>query len=284
VHEVRADVRPPWPFRLPGPGRDGIARRRGGVLERVLHVEDVPALVRAAQPSAGRVVLGAWSQDRAVAEEALARWRAALGVDDDLRAFHERFRWDPLIGPSVRRRPHLRLSRRPEPFEALAWAITEQLIEVVRAHAIQRCIVRQAGRPHAGLRDAPSPRDIAGIATARFCGWGLAERRATTLRRAAQVVARRGMDLQALRAIPGVGTWTLEMTAIGGLHRHDVVPAGDLGLLKLVGRLQSGGDPDVLAEEADVRALFEPYGAWRGLAAAHAMGAGPSAMAIPRAA
>lgn len=283
MEEVRCEVRPPWPYRLPGPGRDGIARRRGGVLERALHVEGAPAVVRAAQPSAGRVVLGAWAGRRDVADEALARWRRSLGVDDDLRDFCERFRWDPLIGPSVRRRPHLRLSRRPDPFEALAWAITEQLIEVVRAHAIQRCIVRQAGRPHAGLRDAPCPRGMAAIATARFCGWGLAERRAITLRRAAQLVARRGLDLRALRAVPGVGTWTLEMTALHGLGRTDVVPAGDLGLLKLVGRLDTG-DPEAVAEEPRVREVFEPYGAWRGLAAAHAMGAGPSAIAVPVAA
>ena len=67
--------------------------------------------------------------------------RFALGVDDDLRPFYDRFRDDPLIGRSVRARPHLRASRRPEPFEALAWAICEQLIEFERAAAIERRIV-----------------------------------------------------------------------------------------------------------------------------------------------
>lgn len=282
VH-VRQEIRPPWPFRLPGPGRDGVARRRGGVLERVLHVEGVPALLRAAQPAADRVVLGAWAPRRDVAEEAVARMRFASGVDDDLREFCDRFRWDPLIGDSVRRRPGLRLGRRPEPFEALAWAITEQLIEVERAHAIQRRIVRNVGREHEGLRDAPHASDLAGVAPALLCSWGLAERRAITLRRAAKLVARRGLDLAALRAIPGIGTWTLEMTVMHGLGRTDVVPAGDLGLLKLEGRLQTG-DPEAVGEEADVRARFEPYGAWRGLAAAHAMGAQPSALTVGRAA
>ena len=45
--------------------------------------------------------------------------RRALGVDLDLRAFHERYRFDPLIGPSVRANPRLRPSARPDPFEAL---------------------------------------------------------------------------------------------------------------------------------------------------------------------
>src|SRR5919197_1813373 len=41
--EVRREVRPEWPFRLPGGGPDGVLRRRGGVRERLLHVGDDPA-------------------------------------------------------------------------------------------------------------------------------------------------------------------------------------------------------------------------------------------------
>ena len=61
--------------------------------------------------------------------------RIALGVDQDLRAFHERFRFDPLIGRAVRSNPALRAPGRPDPFEALIWAICEQLIEFERAAA-----------------------------------------------------------------------------------------------------------------------------------------------------
>ena len=49
------------------------------------------------------------------------------------------------------------------------------------------------------------------------------------------------------------------------------MPAGDLNYLKLLGRWQSGGNPAARAEEAEVRALFARYGAWSGLAAAHAL-------------
>ena len=38
------------------------------------------------------------------------------------------------------------------------------------------------------------------------------------------------------------------MLALHGQGRHDQVPAGDLGLLKLVGRPLSGGDPRARAE------------------------------------
>jgi 3-methyladenine DNA glycosylase/8-oxoguanine DNA glycosylase len=49
------------------------------------------------------------------------------------------------------------------------------------------------------------------------------------------------------------------------------VPAGDVGLLKLVGRALSGGNPHARAQEHEVRAFFDPYGEWAGLAAAHMM-------------
>ena len=75
-----------------------------------------------------------------------------------------------------------------------------------------------------------------------------------------------------LRAIPGIGAWTVEILALRGQGRHDQVPAGDLGLLKLVGRLLSGGDPRAVARESQVREFFAPYGEWAGLAAAHMLG------------
>ena len=45
-------------------------------------------------------------------------------------------------------------------------------------------------------------------------------------------------------------------------------------LLKLVGRLLSGGDPHARADEQQVREFFEPYGEWAGLAATHLVAGG----------
>jgi 3-methyladenine DNA glycosylase/8-oxoguanine DNA glycosylase len=302
--EVRREVVPRWPLRLAltsGWAPDGVARCRGGVVERLVHVEGVPAIVRTAQPAPRRVVMGAWAPDRPVAEEALARMRFALGVDDDLRPFHERFRFDPLIGPGVRARPWLRVRRRPEPFEALAWAVTEQLIDYPRAAAIQRRMVRALGPrcPRTGLRDVPSAAVLAGAAPALLESFDLSAGRAVALVRAAREVAAGRADLRAadherawrrLRAIPGIGSWTVEMLALGGQGRYDQIPAGDLGYVKLVGRHLSGGDPWARATEDEVREFFAPYEGWAGLAGAHALrvpvpAAGrPSSPAVRRAA
>jgi 3-methyladenine DNA glycosylase/8-oxoguanine DNA glycosylase len=288
VVEQRVEVTPPWTFRLPRGGMDGLLRRRGGVLERLLHGDGEPVLVRVAQPSRERVVLGARARTRAAAEHGIERMRFALGVDDDLRTFHRRFADDPLIGRSVRRRPWLRVNRRPDPFEALAWAVCEQLIEYERAAAIERRLLSALGRRWLGwdgaaspLRDLPSADALAGTAPARLESFDLAASRAVTLVRAAREVARGRVDLRAgdhehgwrrLRAIPGIGSWTVEMLALHGQGRYDQVPAGDVGLLKLVGRVLSGGEPYARACEQEVREFFAPYDEWSGLAAAHMIG------------
>ena len=102
----------------------------------------------------------------------------------------------------------------------------------------------------------------------------LAPTRALTLRRAAVEVAAGRADLLAadpmpgwrrLRAIPGIGPWTLEMLAFHGQGHHDRIPAGDLGYLKLVGRITTG-HPKARATEEEVREFFAPYGEWKGLA------------------
>jgi 3-methyladenine DNA glycosylase/8-oxoguanine DNA glycosylase len=286
--EVRREIRPAWPFRLPGSGgMDGVTRRRGRVLERIVHVDGVPAAVRAAQPSADRVVIGARSARADVAQEAVARLRFALGVDVDLRPFYERFRDDPLIGPSVRARPHLRLTCRPEPFEALAWAICEQLIEYERAAAIERRIVYRLGRRALGwdgateLHDLPAAATLAGVAPALLQSFDLSAGRALALVKAAREVASGRIDLHAadhergwarLRKIPGIGSWTVEVLACHGQGRHDQLPAGDLAYVKLVGRLLAGGDPYARATEDEVRSFFAPYDGWSALAGAHALG------------
>jgi 3-methyladenine DNA glycosylase/8-oxoguanine DNA glycosylase len=267
---------------------DGMLRRRGALMERLIHHGEEPVVVRVAQPAPDRVLFGARAVSREAAGYGIARMRFALGVDDDLRAFRRRFERDPWIGRSVRERPWLRVGRRPDPFEALLWAICEQLIEYERAAAIQRRILAVLGRrcdgwngPQEGLRDLPDASVLAGTAPALLESFDLAHARALTLVRAAREVARGRIDLHGadhergwrrLRAIPGIGPWTVEILALRGQGRHDQVPAGDLGLLKLVGRLLSGGDPRAVASESEVREFFAPYGEWSGLAVAHMLG------------
>jgi 3-methyladenine DNA glycosylase/8-oxoguanine DNA glycosylase len=267
---------------------DGVLRHRGGVLERLLHYEDEPVVVRVAQTAPDSVLFGARARTERAGRYGIERMRFALGVDDEVGAFQRRFAHDPLIGRSVRERPWLRVGRRPEPWEALAWAVCEQLIEYERAAGIERRIVARLGRRWAGedrwgsgLRDLPTPEALAGTAPALLESFDLAGARALTLVRVAREVARGRIDLRSadhergwkrLKAIPGIGAWTVEMLGLCGQGRHDQLPAGDVGLLKLVGGKLSGGDPRARAQEHEVRAYFAGYGEWAGLAAVHMNG------------
>jgi DNA-3-methyladenine glycosylase II len=275
--EVREEVRPSWPFRLGGASMDGLTRRRGAALQRLLRIDGEPVLVGIVQPAPDRVLFAARAPTEEAARAGIARMRFATAVDDDLRPFYDRFRDDPVIGRSVRTHRALRVRRQPSPWETLLAAITEQLIELQRAMEIQRRIIRALGYRCAttGLRDAPTPADVAGQAPARLVSFDLAPKRALALRRCAEAVACGRLDLddhdqRRLLSMREIGPWTAEMVALHGQGRYDLVPAGDLGFLKIVGRLATG-NPRARADEAEVRGFFERYGEWKGLAGVHLM-------------
>jgi 3-methyladenine DNA glycosylase/8-oxoguanine DNA glycosylase len=236
-------------------------------------------------------------------ELAIARMRFATGVDEDLTEFYETFKLDPLVGPAVRRAPWKRTRRRPWPWEALAWAVTEQLIQVSRAHEIQRRIVRRWGprmEPGEGdaavwtgpgpLRDVPDPDVMRGRAPAELCAMDLANARAIALVRSAREVAAGRVDLwsaegdRRLLEIPEIGPWTVQCLGLFGRGDPDSLPAGDLAYVKLVGYL-TGLRRRATVEE--VEEYFAPYAPFRGLAAGfalghwgRAMGAGPPAAQV----
>src|SRR5919199_6768047 len=178
---------------MPPAGRDGVMRRRGRALVRVLHRDGEAALASAWTTSAA-VRIRAEAPTRDTAAWAAERMRFALGVDHDLEPFHHEFRRDPLIGPVIRRKPWIRPIRRPEPFEALAWAITEQLIDAERAVRIQRALTRRFGRPSAcgTLRDVPAPAELARRCQPELEACDLSAGRSRALIRASREVAAGG--------------------------------------------------------------------------------------------
>lgn len=294
--ELEVEARPRSPFRIGRGSADRTLRVRAGVATRLLHVDGCPVLVRAWQPGAGLVRLRAAAVDpravrlppggeveprRAGREQlatAIERLRFALGVDDDLSEFHRRFRRDPLLGPLIRRLPAFRPLRTPWPWEALCTAVVGQLIEAERAAAIERRIVGRwgprLGEGRAALRDVPSAAAIAGRAPAELESLDLAASRALALLRAAREVAsgrcapERPESDRRLLAIPHIGAWTVRCLGLFGRGEADSLPAGDLGYIKLVGRLAGLGRRATVAE---VEEFFAPYAPYRGLAGSLAL-------------
>jgi 3-methyladenine DNA glycosylase/8-oxoguanine DNA glycosylase len=138
------------------------------------------------------------------------------------------------------------------------------------------------------MRDAPAAAALADLAPARLESHGLTSARALALVRAAREVSSRRVDLdhpdhelgwRRLRAIPGIGSWTVQTLGLTGQGRLDQLPAGDLAYLKLVGRLRTG-DPRARATEEEVASFFAPYGRWAGVAGIHALHAAGSGGAL----
>jgi 3-methyladenine DNA glycosylase/8-oxoguanine DNA glycosylase len=270
---LEQDVTPPGHYRMPGAGRDGVTRRRGRALVRAIHHGEECAVV-AAWATRGGVRLRSQGPSHEAATYALGRMRFALGVEHDLAPFQARFKSDRLLGPILRRMPWIRPGRIADPFQALAWAITEQLIEVERAFAIQRRLTWRFGRRSAcgTLVDSPSAQAIAGRAPAELQACDLSAGRSLALVLCAREVATGRVDLaaedhergwQRLMRIREIGPWTLQKLAFHGQGRDDQLPAGDLAYIKLVGGLAGLGRR---ATEDEVREFFAPYAPYAGIA------------------
>lgn len=220
--------------------------------------------------------------------------RFALGVDDDMRPFYAQFKRDPFLGPAIRRRPWFRAKRRPVAWEALVWAITEQLIESSRAAAIQRRMVRRwggdcewsgKGAERRPLRDVPAPEAVAALAPAELAACGLSPARAVAMVKCArEITAGRAdaadpdSDRRFLR-IGEIGPWTAQCLGLFGRGEPDALPAGDLAYVKLVGVVAGLGRRATVPE---IEEFYAPYAPYRGLAGVFSLSHYSTAMTAAR--
>ena len=240
THELRVEVDPPWPFRLRGGSADGLLRRRGALAAAAAAPR---RRSRSTSPSSSPrptgSIFGARADSETDAMWGIRRLRFATGVDDDLRPFYDAFRDDPVIGRARAGRAGApRRGASPLPWEALAAAVTEQLIEFERAVAIQRRLIAALGRALPATPACATPRRPRRSRRPRPRG----SRRWTSRRRARSRCAARpprwrpaastcsppircpaGGGCARSRAI---GPWTLEMLACYGQGHHDRVAGG----------------------------------------------------------
>ena len=283
MNPLEIEVRPRPPYRLPRGSDDRTLRIAGGVATRLLHVAGSPVLTRAWQARDGRMLLRAEAVEPGLVAEgtdapaagpdqlavALERMRFVLGIDYDLGDFHRRFRRDPLIGPLIRRLPSFRPRLRVWPWEALAAAVVGQLIEARRAVTIERRIVgrwgARLGEGRQQLRDVPGAATLAARAPAELESMDLSPNRALALWRVARAVAGGRCPIETpaadrrLLAMPQIGPWTVQCLQLFGRGEMDALPAGDLGYIKLVGRLAGLGRRATVPEVEEFYAPYEPY-------------------------
>jgi AraC family transcriptional regulator of adaptative response / DNA-3-methyladenine glycosylase II len=200
-----------------------------------------------------------------------------LGLDSGAESFEREFTADKLLGNVIRSQRGLRIPMTPEPWEALAWAICGQQISVTAAVALRRELISAAGVQHpSGLRAHPSAAHVAAMSAEQLRTLKFSRSKADYMLAAARAVESGDVPLDRLReisavraarmlkAVRGIGDWTVQYTFLRGLGFPDSLPGGDVGLARGLETI-CDGRPD----EPRIREVMGRYSPWRSYATYH---------------
>lgn len=146
-------------------------------------------------------------------------------------------RTDPRLAEVIRRTGRLRPDfGRREPFEAMVRAVISQQLSTKAADTIRRRVM--------ALMPALSPEALLAVPVPDLRAAGLSGQKVSYLRDLSERVVDGRLDLHSLGrmtdeevievivAVKGFGVWSAQMFLMFSLHRPDVLPTGDLGIVK----------------------------------------------------
>jgi DNA-3-methyladenine glycosylase II len=190
---------------------------------------------------------------------------------DYARAQRLLLRRDPILASLIRQHGPCRIAEalRVDHFSALVRAIIFQQLSTKAASTIH-------GRLMVLMPDnVVTPAALAALTDAEFRSVGVSRQKSMYLRDLCEKIAAGDVTLEAidgledeavitaLTKVKGIGRWTAEMFLMFRLHRPDVLPVGDLGILTAVQkayRLRKRPTPDRL------RSLGESWKPYRSIA------------------
>ena len=263
------DAQTTWRPRLPVDVRrtlSPLSRGRGdpthqvgadGALWRTSWTEAGAAAYRLVQRGLHEVQCEAWG---AGAERVVAGLADLLGGRDLAEDFVPRH---PLLAEAHARHPGLRVPRTGRVLEALVPAVLEQKVTGKEARAAFRTLVLRYGEPAPGpapqgMRVPPSAECWRRVPSWEWHRAGVDPKRSRTVCEATRVAGRLeeavGMLPQdasrRLRAVPGIGVWTVAEVAQRALGDADALSVGDYHLSQYVGWALAGRplDDDAMVE------------------------------------
>lgn len=206
--------------------------------------------------------------------------RRIFQLDTDPEPFFSMAQKDAVLGPLIAELPGVRPFLVADPYEALIFAIVGQQVNIAFARRMKLALVERFGS-HIELGDVevlllPDPERIAALDPSELLALQFSGQKASYLIELSSSIAAGDLDLTAIGTLPledavseltryrGVGRWTAEYVLMRGLGFQDCLPAGDLGLRKIIG-LAYGLNRT--ANEAEVRQIAERWTGWRGWAA-----------------
>ena len=259
----------------------GIETVQDGVYSRSICLNDVQgslSVAHAGEQDALRVHLS--FPNLAALPAIIARLRRMFDLAADPQVIQEQLSTAcPLMATLTQASPGLRVPGNWDGFELAMRAVLGQQITVGAAIKLAAKMVDQYGESLAlpsadrpGL-DRVFPTPIR-LAAAHLGSLGMPKTRAATLSGVAAALlanpqlfessASLDEGLAKLLALPGIGDWTAQYIAIRQLREPDAFPAGDVGLMQAIERLE-GSRPT--AKQLSERALA--WRPWRAYAAQH---------------
>lgn len=219
----------------------GVEEYREGAYRRTLRLPHGTGIV-SLRPRPDCVATSLVLDDLRDLPSAITRCRRLLDLDADPEAVADALSADPLLAPLVAKEPGRRVPRTVDEDELAIRIVLGQQVSTAAARTHARRLVRAHGTPivdaAGGLTHLfPTPEALAKLDPAVL---KLPQARRRTIAALARGLASGGIDLGAgaewelarerLRAIAGIGDWTVEMIAMRALGDPDAFPTGDLGL------------------------------------------------------
>jgi len=252
----------------------GVEEVVDGVYRRSLRLPHGPAIVELADDGEAVRCALALADPRDLGP-AVARCRRLLDLDADPVAVADTLGRDPLLADLVRAVPGRRSPGAVDGAELAVRAVLGQGITVAAARTLAARLVAAHGTPLAAPRGGithlfPAPAGLAAVdpatlpgpATRRAALHGLAEALAAGDLRL-DTGADRMDAARRLRAIRGIGPWTVAYVAMRAHADPDVFLPGDVALRHAVTRRGAPGDPRAMA------ALAARWRPWRSYAVHH---------------
>jgi 3-methyladenine DNA glycosylase/8-oxoguanine DNA glycosylase len=204
------------------------------------------------------------------AEWVLARADQIAGLRDDLTGFAELAGAHPLVARLALRHRGLRMPRTGQVFPRVLRAVLEQKVTGTEAYRAYAATIRHFAEPAPGpvpLLLPPEPAAVAAAPYWVFHPFGVEQRRAETLRRAAALADRLERCADAaeatrrLTAVPGIGPWTAAEVVRVAYGDPDAVSVGDYHVPNTVAWALAG---EPRGDDARMLALLEPFRGHRG--------------------
>ena len=219
------------------------------------------------RPAAGQLVARIDHPAPTALLSIVERLRNVFDLGADPLAIATHLRRDPDLAQRLRRGRAVRVPGAFDGFELAVRAILGQQVTVASATRLTGRLVEAYGsrvRDTAPTHAFPTPDRLLDLEGARI---GIPRARAAAISALAravvdgEVVLDGSRDLddtrRAMRALPGIGAWTVEYVAMRALRDPDAFPSGDLGLRRALG----GIDARALEKRAERYRPFRAYAA-----------------------